>query len=89
MLDYNVLTYAVKEVGEETNIPRCVSRVKSVYSHIKEKQIEAKEHRVKAEKTLSVTEITQGVKSDMNDSERPIMGDITESEVSDQNYFEK
>ena len=84
MSDYNVLTYAVNEIGGETDIPRCITRVKSVYSHIKEKQIEAKEHKVPEEKPISMEEIMQEVKQDMLEGERPTMGDVTE-----QNYFEK
>ena len=84
MSDYNVLTYAVKEVGDETDIPRCISRVKSVYSHIKQRQIEAKEHKTQETKPLSVEEITQEVKQDMLKGQRPTMGDVTE-----QNFFEK
>lgn len=84
MSDYNVLTYAVKEVGDETDIPRCISRVKSVYSHIKQRELEAKEHRVQETKPLSVEEITQEVKQDMLEGQRPTMGDVTE-----QNFFEK
>ena len=92
MSDNNVLTYSIEEVGGEPNIPRCIGRAKSVYQHITERLIQAKQPKVQEEKPLSVEEITQGVKSDMNESERPIMGNVEEqnmSEVADQNYFEK
>ena len=84
MADYNVLTYAVNEIGGETDIPRCTSRAKSVYSRIKEKEIEAKEHKEQEEKPISMEEITQEVKKDMLEGERPTMGEVTE-----ENYFEK
>ena len=84
MSDYNVLTYAVKEVGEETDIPRCISRVKNVYSHIKEKERDAKENKVQDSKPFSVAEITQEVKQDMIHGQRPSMGNVEE-----QNFFEK
>ena len=78
MSDYNVLTYAVKEIGGETDIPRCTTRVKSVYSHIKEKQIEAKKHKVQeATKPISMETITKEVKQDVLEVERPTMGNIT------------
>ena len=91
MSDYNVLTYAVNEIGGETDIPRCTSRAKSVYSHIKQKQIEAKEHKVLEEKTISMEEITKEVKNDMLEGERPTMGDVTGQnfDITEQNYFEK
>ena len=85
MSDYNVLTYAVNEIGGETDIPRCTSRAKSVYSHIKEKQIESKENIVQeSTKTISMEEIMQEVKQDMLEGERPALGEVTE-----ENYFEK
>ncbi len=84
MADYNVLTYAVKEVGEETDIPRCISRVKNVYSRIKEKERDAKENKVQDSKPFSVAEITQEVKQDMIHGQRPSMGNVEE-----QNFFEK
>ncbi len=91
MSDYNVLTYAVNEIGEETDIPRCITRVKSVYAHIKEKIIEEKEHKVIEEKPISMEEITKEVKNDMLEGERPSMGDVTGQnfDITEQNYFEK
>ena len=77
MSDYNILTDAVKEVGGETNLARCINQAKSEYQHIKELLIKAKENEKnnKEEKKVTVEGVAEGVKQDMIDGQRPTMGD--------------
>ncbi len=85
MSDYNVLTYAIKEVGDETDVPRCMSRARSVYEHIKEREKETRTQKIETKKAVSMEEVMRGIKQDMQSVERPSLGIVNEENYEKEN----